>query len=168
MTLYEIDKELEALVAESVDPETGELMIDTERFDALRMEREAKIENTVLLLKNVRADIAALKAEVEALDARMEKKKAFEQRLAELIRYATGGERFETARAAVTWRKAPERVVITKGCEEQFISWAQCGHDDLLRFKTPEINREAVKAALKAGQTVPFASLESGVSMTVR
>ena len=47
MTLYEIDSSLMSLV----DEETGEIL-DKEAFDAVVMERDTKIENVALWVKN--------------------------------------------------------------------------------------------------------------------
>ena len=72
MTLYEIDEEIQELLSE-VDPETGELITDYAALDALLMEREAKIENIVLFIKNLSSDVRELKAEESALAERREK-----------------------------------------------------------------------------------------------
>ena len=168
MTIYDIDRELAVLIENSTDPETGEINIDQEKYDGLAMERERKIENTVLMLKNIRAEIAGLKAEETALGERRKSKEGLARRLEGLIEYATGGERFETARAAVTFKRKPESVKIEDGCEEQFVDWAKREHSDYLRYKAPELNKTAIKAAIKAGETVPFASLVSGWSMSIK
>lgn len=168
MTLYEINRAIEALFTNSVDPETGELIIDEDAFDALQMAREEKIENTILLLKNVRAEIKAIKDEEKSMESRLKSKEALAERLEYLVRYATNGERFETARAAAIFKKTPVRAEIAKGCEEQFIAWAKNGHEHLLRIKAPEPDKIAIKTALQLGEKIPFALLTSGVSMTIK
>ena len=52
--------------------------------------------------------------------------------------------------------------------ENEFISWANEEHDDFLRFKAPEINKTAVKNALKSGAEIPFASLTRSQSLTIK
>ena len=47
MTLYEIDN----AILECIDLETGEI-IDTDKLDALQLERETKIENVALWIKD--------------------------------------------------------------------------------------------------------------------
>lgn len=68
MTLYEIDRSIEALV-NAVDPETGEITVDNDALDALMMERDNKIEK--LLTINGDADqfdeVMKRKADGEAL-----------------------------------------------------------------------------------------------------
>ena len=168
MNIYEIDRAIRELIESSIDPETGELVVDPEQFDALQMERETKIENTVLLLKNVRAEITAIKTEEAAMEDRRKAKERFAKRLEGLVRYATAGERFETARASVQFRKTPEKAEIDEGCEAQLIEWARRENSGLLWFKDPELNKTAIKAALKAGDNIPFARLTSGTSMVIK
>ena len=60
MTIYEIN----AAMLECIDPETGE--VDAEQLEALNMLREQKIENAALWLKNLKSDVAELKAEKKA------------------------------------------------------------------------------------------------------
>ena len=70
MNLYDIDRQIQELIENCVDPETGELTIDTAALDALQMEREAKIENLACYVKNLTADAKKIKAEEEALAQR--------------------------------------------------------------------------------------------------
>ena len=58
MKLYEIDN----AILECIDMETGEV-IDAEKLDALNIERDAKIENVVLWIKDLKAEAEAIKAE---------------------------------------------------------------------------------------------------------
>ena len=64
-SLYEIDMQ----ILSCIDQETGE-MIDPERLENLYMERNQKIENVALWIKNLESDVLALKAEKEAFAAR--------------------------------------------------------------------------------------------------
>ena len=62
--LYEIDQE----ILDCVDLETGEIL-DTEKLDALQMEREAKLEGVALWVKDLKAEAAAVKEEADKLAA---------------------------------------------------------------------------------------------------
>ena len=53
-TLYEIDESIKALI----DEETGEIA-DFEAFEALNLERDAKLENIALYIKDLKADAEA-------------------------------------------------------------------------------------------------------------
>ena len=62
MTIYEIDNE----IMNCVDMETGEV-IDTDKLNDLQMERDAKIENVALWIKELKAEAEAIKNEKQAL-----------------------------------------------------------------------------------------------------
>lgn len=158
MTLYEIDKR----IIDLIDSETGELM-DYEAFERLSMEREQKIENAALWIKEMAAEAAVIKHEETML---AERRKALERRTDSLKRYlalATGGEKFSTPRCVVSFRRT-QRVVLNDG----FVEWAmRSGRDDLLKYAEPTVSLTAVKAALAAGEAVP-AKIEYSVSVGVR
>ena len=98
-TLYEI----ESAIMDCVDAETGEI-INEEQLTALLMERNAKLEGVALWIKNLDSDVAAIRAEREALEKRQ---KVAENKAASLRRWlaeALNGQKFSTARVAVSYR----------------------------------------------------------------
>ena len=100
-TLYEID----AAIMDCVDTETGEI-IDEEKLNALLMERSAKLEGVALWIKNLDSDAAAIRAEREALEKRQ---KAAENKATSLrawLANALSGQKFSTARVAISYRKS--------------------------------------------------------------
>ena len=144
MRLYEIDNK----ILECVDVETGEIF-DEERFEALNLERDAKVENICLWIKNLKAEAEALKAEKDAFAARQ---KAAENKMESLKRYISGylqGTPFESARVKVSFRRS-EAVEIMEGAIIP---------DEYLRFKEPEVNKTELKKALKSGLTIPGCSV---------
>ena len=162
MTLYEIDEEIQELLSE-VDPETGELITDYAALDALLMEREAKIENIVLFIKNLSSDVRELKAEEAALAERRKKAEKKAERLREYVSHALGGERFQTPRCCVSFRKS---TALELG--EGFTEWAKEHADTLLRYKEPEPDKAAIKAALAEGALIPDAKLVQNTTMTIK
>lgn len=160
MNLYEIDQKMMEAFAAAVDPETGEI-IDEEMkdsFDQLAIDRDQKIENICLFIKNLRAEAAALKAEKEAFAAR---EKASENKAESLLRYLKGylnGEAFKTTRATVSWRK-------TKSVKIDDLSMIPV---DYVTQPDPVPNKMAIRRAIAAGETVPGAELVENQSMTVR
>ena len=72
-SLYEIDQEL----LDCVDMETGEIL-DTEKLDALQMERERKLEGVALWIKDLNYEAAAVKEEADKLTTR---KKALDNKI---------------------------------------------------------------------------------------
>lgn len=162
MTLYEIDEEIQELLSE-VDPETGELITDYAALDALLMEREAKIENIVLFIKNLSSDVRELKAEEAALAERRKKAEKKAERLREYVSHALGGERFQTPRCCVSFRKS---TALELG--EGFTEWAKEHADTLLRYKAPEPDKTAIQAALAGGAEIPNAKLVQNTTMTIK
>lgn len=160
MNLYEIDQKMMDAFAAAVDPETGEI-IDEEMkdsFDQLAIDRDQKIENICLFIKNLRAEAAALKAEKEAFAAR---EKASENKAESLLRYLKGylnGEAFKATRAAVSWRR-------TKSVKIDDLNMIPA---DYVIQPDPVPNKMAIRRAIAAGETVPGAELVENQSMTVR
>lgn len=153
MTLYEID----AGIKECFDPVTGEL-IDFEKFEALAMAREDKIESVVLWIKDLKAEAEALKAEEKAFT---ERRKDAENKAESLRKWLAGvldGRVFKTAKAAVTFRKTKSvRIDDASKLDAEF-----------LRYKEPEPDKTAIKKAIEDGRKVEGAELVEGLSMTVK
>ena len=95
MTLYEFDQNLAALM-DAVDPETGEWIGDVQAWEDLNQERDKKLENTALFIKELRGDIAKFKAEIETLQKRMRVLMNKEAWLLENLRRSLDGQMFET------------------------------------------------------------------------
>lgn len=158
MTLYEINAALEALV----DEETGELL-DYEAFDNLLMERDEKLENIGLWIKDLRAEAAALKAEKEALAKRQRTAENKAERLASYMQMMLAGEKFKTSKVAVSYRTSKSVEV-----EDGFVDWAVSNGDQYLRFKEPEVNKEALKEALKNGEEIPYVGIVEKVGVVIK
>lgn len=164
MNLYEIDRQIQELIENSVDPETGELTLDPAELDALQMEREAKIENLACYVKNLTADAKAIKAEEQALS---ERRKAAENKAERLKRYlsdALAGEKFSTSRVAISWRKTnavqlDENLFLSSTANELI--------PGAITYE-PKISKTAIKKAIEQGQTVIGAELVSNMSMSIK
>lgn len=161
--LYEINADLEALLNQ-VDPETGEALFDPSALDALMMERTEKIEGVCLAVKNLTAEAGAIKAEEDNLKKRRE---ALEKKIDGYMGWLNAtldGDKFETAKVAVGYRKS-EQTEITDA--EKFWKWAK-RHKDFIRQKDPEADKAKIKAAIKAGETIPGAEIVQKKTMNVR
>ncbi len=163
MNIYEIDKTIEELIAASIDPETGELLIDDAALDELQMERTAKVENLALYIKNSAALAAGIRQEEKALAERRQAIERKVDRLKRYLDYALGGQKFTTEKVACTFRKS-ESVEIAP----EFIEWAAANDASLLRMKEPEADKTAIKKLLKDGAEIPYASLVTKQSITIK
>lgn len=141
-TLYELVKEIENFDLQ-IDEETGEIL-NGDELDALQLEKNVKVENLCLLIKNLKADAVAYKAEKDSFE---KKRKASERKAEYLqgyIQYILAGEKFKSDRVTVSYRKS-EQVE----CADMLMV-----DPDYLRFKEPELDKKKIKDAIKAGVEV--------------
>lgn len=160
--LYDIDQD----ILDCVDAETGEIL-DTDKLDALQMEREAKLEGVALWVKDLKAEADAVKAEADKLTAR---KKALDNKVESIKAWllsALGGEKLKTPRCNV-YQTHSQRVSVPD--EAGLIGFLQTldDPDRFLRFKDPELKKDEIKKALKDGFVIPGASLEETESVVIR
>ena len=161
MTLYEIDQKMQSLV----DPETGELM-DYEAFAALQMDREKKIENMALWVKDLSAEAKAIKEEEDNLRDRRRGMENKAERLKTYLSIALGGEKFQTARCAVSFRKTASVQIDD---QDNLIHWLeQNGYDGCIKYKEPEVSKTELWKLMKAGTPVPFAYIKESQSVGVK
>ena len=135
MNLYEINQE----IMSCWDEETGEIL-DVQRFDALQLALEDKLEGIGCYIKNLEAEAAALKAEEQAFAAR---RKRAENKAASLKNYLSGylqGCPFETLRVKVSFRKS----------ESLEVSESAVIPEEYLKYSV-DVNKADLKAAVKAG-----------------
>lgn len=138
-SLYEINM----AILSCVDPETGEIIDD--RIGELQMEREQKLENIALWIKNLQADAKAFKAEKEAFEMRQ---KSAEKKIASLSRYLTenlNGEKFSTTKCAVSFRRSESLEVF----DESIVPKKY-----LTKKVTFAPDKDTIKALLKSGKKV--------------
>lgn len=159
-TLWEIDQ----AILECVDPETGEV-VDFDQLDALTMAREAKIEGVAMWLKGLEAEAAAIREEEKALASRRKAKENKVERLREYLRYSLGGQPFETAKVALSFRTSTGLKVTD---EQALVRWLEENHDDCLSYKQPTILKSGVAQLIKWGKDVPGCELETRQNLQMR
>ena len=152
MTIHEIDAAIESCV----DQETGEF--DEAKFNDLAQAREEKIEQLICFYKNVTALAKAIKEEETKLKERRTAEENKAERLKQYIAYALAGEKFKTAKVAVSYKHT-----VSTECADNFIQWAQDNkRDDLLSYGKPTANKTAIKAAIESGeQGIPAQIVEN-------
>lgn len=158
MKLYEIDN----AILDCIDLETGEV-IDTERLNALNMERDAKIENVACWIKDLRAENEAIKSEKQKLDSRRKVNDNKIDSLMGWLNYALNGIKFKTGKCAISFRTS-EGVEVSEEGLNNLIN----GHADLLTYKAPEPNKTAIKQALKDGLTVAGVELVRNTNVIIK
>ena len=155
--IYQIKQEIENFNFE-VDEETGEFL-NALSWDELNMAYEEKVENIACYIKNLASDVLAFKAEEESIAKRrrsMEKKIDY---LKKLLSNNMGGEKFSTAKCAVSFRRS-ETVDV------EDIAYLPA---EMLRVKTTyEADKTAIKAAIKAGKEVKGCRLVENISTQIK
>lgn len=151
--LYEINEQILSLI----DEETGEIS-DFEAFDALTLERETKLENIALWIKNLKADIEAYKAEKQIF---ADKQARAERKRESLLRYlsdALSGEKLKTAKVECIYRTS-ESVSVDDVYELP---------EEYVKYDTPKPDKTAIKAAIKEGKEITGAQLVKKTSLYVK
>ena len=159
MKLYEIDN----AILDCIDFETGEI-IDIDKLNELQLEKETKIENVALWIKDLKAEAEAIKAEKLALAERQKVAENKAESLKKWLAYALDGQKFSTARCAV-WFMKTEAVEVT---DEGLENLMRGGNDELLTYKNPEPNKTAIKQAIKDGLNVQGVQLVQNVSTIIK
>lgn len=152
--LYEINQSLMACI----DSETGEI-IDIEKLSELALERDEKIENIALWIKNLKSDIEAYKAEIDSFTAR---KKTAENKLESLTRYLSDfldGQAYKTAKAQISFRTTTS-VKVADGIIPP---------DEYCRITTKiDPDKKKIKEALESGIEINGCELLQSRSMSVK
>lgn len=170
MTLYDIDAQIAALedAAEDdmlIDAETGELISVSQALDALRMEREEKLENVACWVKNLSAEADAIREEENRL---VKRRKAAETKAANLKAWLLAAmtredgttDKLKTGRVMVSVKKNPPSTVVD---DEALLPWAYKTVKEIVAQ-----DKAAIKAAILAGEEVPGAHLEYGRSVVIK
>lgn len=162
MELYQIDKIMDNLLnlgEEWVNTETGEVLSFAE-IEGLQMERADKLENWGLWIKNRRAELDAVKTEIDALT---ERKKALEHNIEVSQEHYKGylnGEKLSTGRISVSYRKSSS--VEFDGDVEAL--------PDGLKTVRVEVrpNKPEIKKAIASGLNVPGARIVEKVGLVIK
>lgn len=145
-SLYEIDQ----AILDTIDPETGEI-IDLDKLSELQMERERKLEGVALWIKNLKADVAAYKAEKDAFADREKQAKGRIERLSAWLTIALEGQKMQTNRVAVSFRKSEAvRITDIEAIPEKY----------MVETITESPDKLMIKDDLKHGVEVPGCELE--------
>lgn len=153
MKLYEIN---EAILA-CLDLETGEVL-DAEKLAELQIEREEKIENVALWYKNLCADAEAYKNEKNSFAEKQKAAEAKAESLKKWLDYVLAGEGFKTTKVTMSYRKSEQVVVddLTQ-LDARFLKYAE-----------PTPDKVELKKALKAGEEIFGARLESKNNISIK
>lgn len=141
--IYQIRQEIECFEFEC-DPETGEIM-NAPSWDALNMAFEEKVENIACYIKNLTSDILAFKAEEEQLARRRRSSEKKVEFLKRLLADNMHGQKFSTAKCAVSFRKSEQVEIMDESSIPQ---------DMMVQTVVSRPDKSAIKEYIKNGHEV--------------
>ena len=160
--IYELKDQIKACIQldeeHVVDTEDGEIL-NLQQFEALQMERDQKIEGMCCYIKNKLAEADAIDAEAYTLSHRSGVIRKEVERCKAYLAGALYGEKFETPRCKISWRKSEVCNVLSM---EEI-------PDEYKRTKvTVDADKTAIKKAIKAGMEIPGAEVIQKLNMTLK
>ena len=164
MTLYEIIEGIEQAYDACYDEETGEISEAAYALlEDLEAKKEEKVENIGCLIKNLRAEAEAVKAEKLALQKRQSrlenKAEWFKEYLSRCLveDYAEGKKKWSFPRVELGFRSS-ESVVIDDldALDDEFVAIKR------------EPAKTAIKRAIKDGISVDGAHLEQNINLQIK
>ena len=152
MNLYEINNAMQ----ECIYLETGE--IDLELFERLQLEKDEKIENVALWIKNLSSDVEGMENEKKAFEERIKAAKNKIIALKTYLEMALNGEKFQTAKCSITFRKSKSVTVLDVSKLDK----------DYLKYADPTADKTAIKKAIESGVTVAGARLDENLNVQIK
>lgn len=154
--LYELERALQEFELE-IDEETGEIL-NVDDLDTLQLERDTKVENIALWIKNLLSDAEAYKREKESFAAKEKAAKNKAERLKSYLQDNLDGQKFKTDRVTISYRRGQQVAILDfNKIPEEF-----------LRFTDPTPDKVKIKKALREDLSVPGAALSETVSMQIK
>lgn len=161
-TIFEIDAD----ILSCIDTETGEIL-DLNKLEELNMERNKKIENVALYIKQLYGEAELIRAEEKALAERRKKKEKRAEGFASWLKQTLNSAEFETAKVAVSFRKSTV-CEITGDAIEIIEALEKNGYDDCVKYGAPELKKESIKKLLCQGVFIPGAELVEKQNMQIK
>lgn len=160
--IYELNASIKACIQYDekhvVSVDDGEIL-NLQQFEALQMERSQKIEGMCCYIKNLMADVVAYEAEEKRLRERRAAKEREVDRCKAYLAGALYGEKFETTRCKITWRKSEICNVLN----------IDAVPEEYKRTKvTVDADKTAIKKAIKGGMEIPGAEVIQKLNMTLK
>ena len=155
-SLYELTYALETFDLE-IDEETGEIT-NADDLDALEIERDEKIENIALWIKNLASDAEAYKREKENFAKKEQAAKKKVESLKDYLSMNLRGEKFKTDRVQISWRRSEAVEII----DEAKVPAGWFVPQD------PKLDKAGIKAALKDGEEIPGVTLKEKNSIQIK
>lgn len=156
MNLWQIDMLIEDCVSED-----GEI-IDIDKLETLELERDTKIENILLWIKNLKAEAEAIKTEKMNLAKRQSICENKAEALKKYLSSYLEGTPFKTAKVSASFRRS---TVVDVDIDQLMMME---DFDEYVRFKVPDPNKDAIKKALEDGKKLAGCQLIENYNLIIK
>lgn len=163
MSLYEISNDLLTVINGGmvVDDETGEILFDADDIEQLEIEYSDKLEGCGLYVKNLIAEVDAIKEEERNLAERRKVKENKAERMRDYMlksMAATNTSKLDTSKVAISTRKSTKVVIDDE---------SKIPVDYVTIKQTSQVDKSALRKALKSGD-VSGAHLEESLNLQLK
>lgn len=168
MNLYEINADMQRMLEESIDPETGEIVNENlfADMEALSIAKNERIEYLGLIIKNQKAEADMLKAtakriqeEADSLKAKAQAIENNNERIKGYIKDNLAGEKFKTSLVSMYYHPSDKLIADEKTLDFDKVP---------AEFIKKSLFRDDVKKAILNGATIEGCEIEHNVSLVVR
>lgn len=173
MTLYDVDERLVTLINEHFDIEDG-VLCETEeelakKIDEVSLDLDTKIENIGCYIKNLEADVEALKKEEDNLEAR---RKQAERKIEGLKRYLNGylSAVYPNDSDRVKWKFKTPRVILgyRKSSSVEVPDIEKLDKKYLKITTKVDPDKKAIGQAIKNGEEVNGAFIKQNINLNIK
>lgn len=161
MNIYEINKDLEAILASQVDETTGEVSEQgMAEYEALSLSKQEKQKNTIMYYKNIIGTVDVLDAEMQRLSKLKQIYNNKADRIKNLIEYGMGDdEAIDFGICGAKFKKNPPSVIID---DEALIPKAY-----IKEKVVTSIDKAALRKDIQEGDQIEGAHIEQGTRLTI-
>lgn len=173
MTLYDVDERLVTLINDHFDIEDG-IIYETEeelskKIDEVNLDLDTKIENIGCYIKNLEADVEALKKEEDNLEAR---RKQAERKIDGLKRYLNGYLMacYPNDADRAKWKfKSPKVVLGYRKSSSVEVPDIEKLDKKYLKITTKvDPDKKAIGQAIKNGEEVQGAFIKQNINLNIK
>lgn len=159
MRLYDISEALRAVLEGGFvfDDETAEVMFDSSNLDDLKASYYEKLEACAIIKKECDADAAAIREEEKRLAERRHRLESKSARMADYIARNMIGDGLQTSKVSLSWRKSKQVIIEDESAIPSYFVEMH-----------PKISKKMIGDAIKAGETVPGASMIEKKNLVVK
>lgn len=172
--VYPLNQMIEDLITNEINEETGELCLTDEEIQEKIAALEITFDDKVKALRNSYMtdmwDAAIIKAEAQAMyDIYKEALKRAEraanraERTKRYLAWLLQGDKFDKDGVKISYTTRQITVIED---EQEIKEWAKVYAPGML--KDPELRKEELNKALRAGNTIPFAHIEAKKYINIR